>query len=112
MNEPQNFTVAVAFLNAAIIAERWKKQYFEHGRWKQTHSGDSGQVYEKLLIATTAEEVDAAIGNKTWTNFGCDACGQYVNRAVIIGNYDEKKICEPCLRGALKAIGAQESVGM
>jgi hypothetical protein len=110
MNEPQNFTVAVAFINSALIAERWKKQYFERGSWAQTLSGDSGKVYDKLLAATTADEVDAAIGNKTWTHLSCDTCGEYVKRAVVIGSYDEKRVCEPCLRGALKAIGAPESV--
>ena len=52
------------------------------------------------------DDVDAVIGNSSWTDVKCNECNQYGGPVVTLGEeYDYESatasICEPCLRKAL-----------
>lgn len=80
---------------------RWEAQYGE--------STDAGKqritvALNKLDPATaTAAEVAAIIGNKSWSYFSCDECGQYVEQAVTVGGEHSENpitLCVSCARAA------------
>ena len=88
------------------VVERWRRQYPEgqcHARMEET--------YERLLRldleTCSAEDVNAAIGNNSWTHIDCDGCGQDVGAAVTVGqepDYESSTatLCKSCLLAALK----------
>jgi hypothetical protein len=90
-------------------AQRWREQYGANHRWGR----DKDDVYAKLAALdverATAADVDAIIGNTSWTEVpACDECGKRRNEVVQIGqepDYESStaEVCVPCLRAAIKA---------
>lgn len=98
-----------------IVAERWKAQYFtRHGEeWGRMAAGHPEEIYNKLikldLEKCSSEEVEAIIGNFSWTRIFCDDCKEYVHKVVQLGeepDYDSSTVnaCVDCLKKALKAV--------
>lgn len=86
----------------AVVADRWKAQYFG----SQWHSERMMDVWSKLKAlpgnATTAQ-VEAIVGNDTWTDIRCDECGEHVELAIVLNeteDYNTFTICEGCLNAA------------
>lgn len=102
----------------AGVAERWKRSYCKDGVWSDVRRafGTPAEVYEKLVVAKTPEEVDQATGNKTWVRHFCAECKEYQDLAFKIGDCDcgGVVICVPCaekmlafVRGVKAALGVQ-----
>lgn len=88
------------------VIERWKDQY-PAGKctvWQQ----EVLTALEQLdLTAATAEDIEAIIGNFSWTSIRCDECGSQVKAAVQLGedlDHDSATavVCFPCLKKALE----------
>ena len=93
----------------AIVAERWKRQYFLSGKgWKQ-YRGDARATWQQLkeLPPDASEDAVAAIiGNRSWTRNRCHECGEDVQVLVELGEEPScesstAQICINCLREAL-----------
>jgi hypothetical protein len=84
--------------------ERWKSQYFYGGKWGKVSSGPCDKIYDKLLKCKTKEEVDSAIGNKTWTVLTCSCCDCDVKELVSFYDNDDRSfsVCFKCLNAAKK----------
>lgn len=98
------------------VAERWRVQYGISGTWTRTISGDSEKVYKRLLAlpdTATAKDVEAIIGNDSWTRLTCDQCDREVDAVVELGQRPDyashaADICLDCLRTALNLAGGQQ----
>jgi hypothetical protein len=93
------------------VAERWRAQYPDAHADKLVIQ----RALEALDPATaTAEEVEAIIGNKSWTTEMCDVCEEHVYQWLILGeprDYESAtvNICRTCLADAtLVAIQSAE----
>ena len=96
---------------AAQTADRWYQQYmmseteakpeFKGGRFS-----DKALIYQQLKELgenPDPDEVDAVIGNSSWTRITCHHCGSDVERAVWAGepvDYESYSalICEGCAK--------------
>jgi len=91
------------------VAARWKETYCPGGAWRTTSFGPTKKVYDQLVAAgenITPEEVDAIIGNESWTQNVCTECDRDVEITVHFGeepDYDAvwADLCPDCLRKAL-----------
>lgn len=90
------------------VAGSWKEAYCQGNRW--TYGPDKELIYDRLkdldLNATTKAEVDAIIGNSSWTNIKCDECSNPCSSAMQLGeepDYESSTatICLGCLSDAL-----------
>jgi hypothetical protein len=88
------------------VAAKWRLQYPSGG-----YKSDKDLIYCRLFTErpTTEDEVEAIIGNSSWTSNVCDECGKECNVTVQIGeepDYESATVvmCEPCLVLALDAI--------
>ncbi len=88
------------------VPKRWRAQYPEN-------KGDKHAIWVALkrldLETCTAADVDAVIGNGSWTRIDCDGCGNKVDTAVTVGqepDYDSSTatICAVCLQQAVEAL--------
>mgnify|MGYP000947249312 FL=1 len=99
-------------IQAKTAAERWFEQHFNSGRW---YSADAARVYERLCTAKTADEVEAIIGNTSWTQPGdCAECEQDFPLLIAIGRAGamvnrEQNYCPACLRAALGMADAHKA---
>ena len=84
------------------VLDSWCAQYPEK-------IGENYQIMKKLMDlnreTATSEEVNAIIGNETWTSINCDQCGKYVSLAVIVGQEPDVDsntviVCDRCLNYA------------
>ena len=98
--------VIIGDTDATKVSKRWKSHYFNDGVWRNTAFGSSEDTYKNLLACNDLRhEIDAAIGNKSWTHLLCDGCNEYVDRAVSISDGDNSTyLCENCLKTALAMI--------
>lgn len=101
---------------AAAAAVRWADQYRSH-----LGSGDDKDLIHKSLVALgpnpAPDDVDAAIGNRSWTHTACDACEKrglyYAGPVVEVGakpDYESAtaRLCFSCLSAAVAvALGAR-----
>jgi hypothetical protein len=101
-----------------MVPERWKQQYFLDGRWGATILGSTEAIYNGLkaldLETATATEVEAIIGNGSWSHQRCNECGEYAVTVVEIGapeDYESSTahVCEPCMRKAIALFEAAAS---
>jgi hypothetical protein len=77
--------IELASVKAKDVAERWKAQYWYPNGWKDTASGSSEKVYDKLLTAPDDPEVLAKIiGNESWTHIRCHGCNETGKAAVCL----------------------------
>jgi hypothetical protein len=101
---------------AKTAAQRWKETYFTKremgGSW---HSHQMEEKYDKLVrLGSTpkASEVDAIIGNTTWTQHICDEDGCDRVADMEIGeewDYESStaRLCGQCLQKAIKLSSAR-----
>lgn len=79
-------------------------------RWKHHYSDcdmpDKVAISGKLtaLLTPTKAEVDAIIGNESWTSIWCSSCQNYTQAAVEVGFDYPAQICEECLVAALREL--------
>ena len=95
---------------AAGVAGQWLSDYYQDGQWQDTMLGPSEEKYVQLLAlgeSITAEQVDAIIGNSSWTRNICDECELDVETTVHFGDdpdYDALwvNLCPECLRKGME----------
>lgn len=87
------------------VVKAWERQYPGHGsgQWSQEVSAALKQLD---LTTATAEDIEAIIGNSSWTAIRCNECNCRVKAAVQLGedpDYDSATavVCFDCLRKAL-----------
>lgn len=91
------------------VIDNWRAAYYNgrNGTWK--HGDDKRVIYEKLVAlgpSASADEVDAAIGNGSWTSCRCDECDTEVEAVIQVGqepDYESAtaKLCLDCVKNAL-----------
>ena len=101
-------------MKADTAARDWFHTYAHTSYWEEGRFAVSGLTKEETHIKLVAlganpnpDDVDAVIGNKSWTDCRCDDCGKYVDAVVQLGqepDYDSAtaNICFPCLKKAVK----------
>lgn len=100
----------------ASVAERWRRQYLVRGEWHFA-GGKSGQViYDKLralnTMTATHADVEAIIGNCSWTKQFCHECSDYKQPCISLGYADSSAtVCLKCLRKAVRMLTEAQSVG-
>lgn len=89
------------------VAERWKNQYENQGKWGAVLGGVSSltiyQRLSKLTRESTPADVARIIGNDGWTGYRCDECGEHVETAVQLGappdyGSNTATLCVSCVR--------------
>ncbi len=84
------------------VAERWKAQYFNGGRWGSTVWGPTETTYRQFAALgpdTTLEDAERIA--KGWVTFWCDNCHEYVPVAIQLGDEPDYEsatvtLCLPC----------------
>jgi hypothetical protein len=104
---------------ARIAAKRWREHYLErHGHWTATVSGPADVTYAKLVeLGENPDhaDVEAIIGNKSWTRGDCDGCDrQDLDAWVTVGaerGYDTNTaiLCPACVAAATKLFDSAPS---
>lgn len=97
---------------AVGTAELWERQYRQDIRNPALAKGlafNPIEVYDKLLALgknPNPDDVDAAIGNKSWTSIFCAECLNYCEEAVLFACESECEcvICKDCLQSAVKLV--------
>ena len=90
---------------AKVVAARWKQHYFRDGEWGLCFAGSERVFHALLSCGNTREEIDAIIGNNSWTHMFCEECKEWFERAIEIGEgYESKIFCEACLKKAVSMI--------
>jgi hypothetical protein len=108
----RNIAVVTRRSVIASVAGRWKDQYKHGATWGTCMGGSALTFYKKLnaLDATVAsrEDVDAIIGNTSWTMIECNVCGDDVESAVTLCRHEysesETVICRDCLTASLTTL--------
>ena len=87
------------------VAERWKLQYFYHGKWNDPSIGKAKDIYESLLKAKSEKEVNSIIGNNTWIDCSCDECKKDCQALIIFTDYEDSiSLCKDCMKRAIKIL--------
>lgn len=101
-------------------AENWRHQYSE-GKfgWKSTSMPVQPIGVHRKLIALgptpTPEQVNAVIGNSSWTRLTCDQCGNEVDTVIVVGQAQDYEsstasLCITCLEQAYNlAMGVRDN---
>ena len=91
------------------VADHWKQQYCKQDGWRTILSGYTKDIYDKILLCKTFDQVDKAIGNDTWTKAMCNECRVSTRKPMISFNISSGEyshtIGRACLDKALKLIG-------
>ena len=91
------------------VVGRWKAQYNPKYALKNPHMLDKMEILNKLekldLKTTTAQEVNAIIGNDSWTTMWCHECGSGELPIVQVGQEEDYEsaaanLCKSCLEKA------------
>lgn len=94
------------------VLKRWEAQYGT-GNDEKGYGINKDEIRLKLkalnLKTATAADVDAAIGNSSWTRLDCDECGAAVKEIVVAGqtpDYESSTagLCINCVAEALELI--------
>lgn len=89
------------------VAKAWREQY------PGGCAEDKLAIWHKLQLldgeTATAEDVDASIGNNSWTSLTCDGCGEDVAALAVVGQEEDyesatARMCQACLLAASDAI--------
>ena len=80
------------------VAEMWDKQYSGAG-----HGADKYAISSRLralnLEQATRKQVEAIIGNSSWTTSSCCECEKYVSTFVVLSYYSSSvNICFRCVQ--------------
>lgn len=87
------------------VAKHWKKQYFKNGVWGPSKHGFEA-IYNQLKQlgpTATEDEIEAIIGNRTWTQNKCDECDKDSDVVIMLTESSEyvTYVCLDCLRAAI-----------
>lgn len=94
------------------VAASWKGQYYDHSSGWATSPKNCELIHKKLLALGPKpffDDVDAVIGNNSWTRYSCDGCGEYTRLAISIGEYEPKKYCAVCIKEAAFLLDSVET---
>lgn len=97
--------VSIRVASATGVAERWAQQY-QHPKdgWRGTAQRPDGKkIYDNLIALGENPPIDKVaeiIGNKSWSYISCEGCNEYVERAVVLGEYEPKSYCATCINEA------------
>ena len=79
-------------------------------RWREQYPTSREEIYKKLLAIIdsgnyTESQIDAIIGNDSWTSLVCDECDQEAELIIHLGeepDYESKTLflCLACLKKA------------
>ncbi len=101
------------------VAKRWREQYEPFTNDPPIFSWRTGtysppiskrQIAEKLdaidTETATAADVEAIIGNDSWTDLKCDECGKYVDSVLTVGDEPDfesrtASLCRDCVKLAV-----------
>ncbi len=89
------------------VVNCWRSNYPPGKPWVDADKDIIGKTLAALDLSTvTAEQVNAIIGNGSWTSIRCNECGECVAAAVQVGeppDYESAtaSVCESCLRKAV-----------
>jgi hypothetical protein len=95
------------------VVKRWEAQYRPEDVYVKLYGADKQTILAKLKELdpeqASPEEVEAIIGNTSWTRVTCDACGSEVGEVVRLGQEPDYEsatasICHECLAKAIKLI--------
>jgi hypothetical protein len=85
-------------------------------RWRQQYPVSRDEIYQKLLAVIDSgnyseSQIDAIIGNDSWTSLACYECDQEAELIIHLGeepNYESKTffLCASCLTKAIALVGA------
>ena len=98
------------------VVKRWAVQYPLDGHYG--NDAEKQDILKKLRAlpkGTHPDEIDAAIGNGSWTDLTCDDCGASTLDVVIqIGqepDYESSTalVCRDCLEKALRLTDARQN---
>jgi hypothetical protein len=106
-------TMSVITLRQVIkdVPKRWRGQYGD-GRYGR----DKLEILKRLdaLDAEncSADDINAAIGNSSWTNLQCDSCQEQKERIIRIGDdpdYEARwqDLCVDCLNKAVAMLAKE-----
>jgi hypothetical protein len=97
------------------VAVRWRNQYpFSAGRGSKDGARDIYLKLCELRPGASVEQVEAIIGNNTWTSEYCEECGQMVEGVAVLGSCDSEcraRICLDCLKKAVTALETELQKG-
>jgi len=95
------------------VAYSWGKQYARHMEKDPEYGLATGESYMSIhleLLAlnsetATAEDVEAIIGNGSWTGLKCNECGKYPVSVIQVGDEPDYEsstahLCALCARDA------------
>ena len=96
------------------VANSWQNVYRRHGYWDErcvSLGKTPSEIHAEILACNTLDEVDAVIGNKSWTHEICSACSTKTRDRLAVfdvndGEYDYS-ICAACLRAALDELSEE-----
>lgn len=93
----------IACADADGVSARWDRQY------PPDSAADKLAIGNKLraLISPTKAEVDAIIGNESWTGVMCGSCYEYYSHAASFGSDYPSEICVDCMTEALSDLRAE-----
>lgn len=91
---------------ASQVATRWGEQYGQYKHYKE----DSRKIHQELVALgpnPNPSDIEAIIGNKSWTANHCDECRKDCEVTIQLGEEPDWEsstvnLCSDCL---LKAIG-------
>jgi hypothetical protein len=97
---------------AAGVADSWYRTYCKRGAWNEgslIHGRTKQQVYEalvKLGEAPDPDDVNATIGNGSWTDITCDECNRACEEAIEVGQTQDYEsntatLCKDCVLEAM-----------
>lgn len=94
------------------VPGRWDETYSKHyGTSYRTFYGDPQETSKRLhalnLDTCSSVDVDAVIGNDSWTRSACDECGANQVTLCHIGDEPDyearyQQLCVDCLRAAVE----------
>jgi len=91
------------------VADRWYETYFDKRNNQWRYDDGKRTIYEDLKALgsnPSADFVDMAIGNPTWTACRCDECDGQFEEVIEVGqpqDYESAtaKLCKGCVTYAL-----------
>lgn len=91
------------------VADRWKRQYQRGDEWKFYRLESAEETYLALAAldpaTATAEQVEAIIGNPSWSSYFCSECHQYAPEVIEFDNHEVGcEVCPACVRKAAALI--------
>lgn len=95
------------------VADRWAKQYGTKDFLGDAEKQGISQALKRLEPETaTAEQVNAVIGNSSWTALTCDECRNDVKVVMMVGEEPDYEshtasLCMECIKKASEIVNAQ-----